>query len=147
MRRIIVFAIVLVCLVTGCKRSQSQTAEATLVPSGDLSITQTQQTTISHNPFEDWEKYVPKDAPRSYDLVATDVSALAIANVILERSLTRRNDIEYTSVNIWEDVEHGVWIVSYYPQSTRPDTEIAGGDIHIVIRKYNAQVVSVWSGE
>ncbi|MEN6637423.1 MAG: hypothetical protein ABFC56_16360 [Clostridiaceae bacterium] len=147
MKKAAPFLLALIFLFVGCSSSQSLQAEETIASSGNISAEKQKEFKVIHAPFEDWMKYKPAGDGIYSDLVATETCALAIANAIIGTNLTDDETCTYPDVRIWEDVEEGVWVISYYPQSTDPDFEIAGGDIHIVIRKHDGQVASYWGGE
>ena len=147
MRKIVFAALILVLFFSGCSLRGTQSAEKPLASDGDLPERATPAIKITHGSREDWAEYGTLADQSRYDLVVTEERALAIANVILEGSIEPTDEIVFTEVNVWEDVERRVWVISYYPQSTDPRFRIVGGAIHIVIRRHDAQVVNIWGEE
>jgi len=80
-------------------------------------------------------------------LVQTEEGAITVADAILEATVGKERFQTYYLANVWEDIERAVWVVSYFPRSEEESLVLFGGDITIVIRKHDAQVVKMGAGE
>lgn len=73
------------------------------------------------------------------ELVQDKETALGIAKVVLNNVCKTKD--RFNSVKVFYDIEKELWIVTFFKK------DVLGGDVNIAIRKSNAQIVKVWSGE
>lgn len=143
MRRGFLVIIAFAILLSGCSMIQ---AEEPIVASEDLTTPKPKEYVITHRANENWEKDQASDFLQ-YDLVQTEEDAIAVANAILEATVGEESFQTYYLANVWSDTEREVWVTTFFLRSEVIGFEMHGGDITIVIRKHDAQVVKMWGGE
>lgn len=121
-------------------------SEEPIVASENLTTPKPKEYVITHSANENWEKDQASDFLQE-DLVQTEESATVIANAVLEATVSKESVQTYYLANVWDDTEREVWVVTYFLRSEVIGYEMVGGDINIVIRKHDAQVVKMWGGE
>ena len=146
MKRIILFSFVIVCLCAGCSRIQPHNTNVSNMSSSDLTTEAPIEYGITHDAYENWEKDQPSDYLQD-DLVKTEEIAIEIANTIVKNAVGEQEWERLYLTNVWEDVDRGVWVISYCVQSEDDNTFIVGGGVNLAIRKHDAQVVKMWAEE
>ena len=145
MKRVIVFAIIFICCCTGCSRIQPQSAVISSGSADDLT-TSNSEYVITHEACENWDESNPSDFLQ-VDLIPTEESAIAVANAIVQNAVGEQEWKKFYLANVWEDVDNGVWIISFDPRNDDSDTLITGGRVNIAISRHDAQVVKMWAEE
>jgi hypothetical protein len=112
----------------------------------DLTTPKPKEYVITHRANENWEQDQASDFLQS-DLIQTEEGAITVADAILEATVGKESFQTYYLANVWEDIEREVWVVTFFLRSDVIGYELTGGDINIVIRKHDGQVVKMWAGE
>ena len=146
MKRIIVFAIVFICCCAGCAWIQPQSAVISSGSADDLTSPEPKEYVITHDAYENWDESNPSDFLQ-VDLIPMEESAIAVANAILKSAIGEQEWKKLYLANVWEDVDKGVWIISFDPRNEDSDTIIIGGRVSIAISRHDAQVVKMWAEE
>lgn len=146
MKKIALFLLALIFLFAGCSCSQSLQVEETIASPSDLTTQEPTENAIYHYAYENWEKDQQSDFLQE-DLVQTEENALAVANAIVKIAIGEQEWKKLYLANVWEDVDKGVWVISFDPRNEDSDTIITGGRVNIAIRKHDAQVVKMWAEE
>lgn len=146
MKKVAQFLLALIFLFAGCSCSKPLQVEETIASPSDLTTQEPTENAIYHYAYENWEKDQQSDFLQE-DLVQTEESAIAVANAIVKIAIGEQEWKKLYLANVWEDVDKGVWIVSFDPRNENSDTIITGGRVNIAIRKHDAQVVKMWAEE
>lgn len=146
MMRTALFLLACILLFAGCSSSQSLQEGESLASSEDSTTPKPKEYVITHRANENWEQDQASDFLQS-DLIQTEEGAITVADAILEATVDKESFQTYYLANVWEDIEREVWVVTFFLRSDVIGYELTGGDINIVIRKHDGQVVKMWAGE
>lgn len=146
MKKTALFLLACILLFAGCSSSQTVQEGEALASSEDLTMPKPTEYVIMHGANENWEQDQASDFLQS-DLIQTEESATTIANAVLEATVGKEGFQTYYLANVWKDIERAVWVVSYFPRSEEESLILFGGDITIVTRKHDAQIVKIWVEE
>jgi hypothetical protein len=146
MKKTALFLLACILLFAGCSSSQSLQEGESLTSSENLTTPKPKEYVITHSACENWDQFQPSDFLQN-DLVPTEKNAIAVANAIVQSAVGEQEWKKHYLSNVWEDIEREVWVITYVPRSEDASYIIVGGDITIVIRKHDAQVVKMWAGE
>ncbi len=75
------------------------------------------------------------------EFVPNKETAIEIAKIVLDRVLKTETGRTYNSIFVFYDIEKELWVVTFGKKNTLGDC------VSIAIRKSDAKIVKVWSGE
>ena len=134
MKKISILFVIMI-LLSGCGHMQKVTVSQELGTSSELPETGFDESA------DCFENSAAHEYPISTICVPDKESAIRITKVIMDNFQKDGLYLEYVPLWVRYDTDDEIWVVVY------GETLLPGGGVSIAIRKSNAEIVAIWSGE